>query len=59
LEAESKQTNNILEYMQSTERHLSIRSHKDLELNGETKTRSNFRPSFQLVMYDLPARKFY
>nr|ACG43211.1 two-component response regulator-like PRR95 [Zea mays] len=40
LEAESKQTNNILEYMQSTERHLSIRSHKDLELNGETKTRT-------------------
>ncbi|CAD6224099.1 unnamed protein product [Miscanthus lutarioriparius] len=39
-EAESKQTNNILEYKQSTERHLSIPSHKNVELNGQTKIRT-------------------
>ncbi|ONM56742.1 Two-component response regulator-like APRR9 [Zea mays] len=37
LEAESKQTDNILEYKQSTQRHLSIPSHKNVELNGQTK----------------------
>ncbi|RLM85946.1 two-component response regulator-like PRR95 isoform X2 [Panicum miliaceum] len=41
LEAESKQTNNILEYKQPTERQFSIPSHKNGELNGQTKLRSN------------------
>jgi pseudo-response regulator 5 len=41
LEAESKQTNNILEYKQPTERQFSIPSHKNGELNGQTKLRTN------------------
>ncbi|TKW34286.1 hypothetical protein SEVIR_2G296500v4 [Setaria viridis] len=40
LEAESKQTNNVLEYKQPTERHISIPSHKNAELNGQTKIRT-------------------
>ncbi|KAJ1290554.1 hypothetical protein BS78_02G253000 [Paspalum vaginatum] len=35
LEAESKQTNKNLEYKQPTERHLSIPSNKNAELNGQ------------------------
>ncbi|CAL5087176.1 unnamed protein product [Urochloa decumbens] len=38
LEAESKQTN--IEYKQPTERHFSIPSHKNAELNGQTKIRT-------------------
>ncbi|KAF8700985.1 hypothetical protein HU200_033876 [Digitaria exilis] len=38
LEAESKQTNNNLQYKQLTERHFSIPSHKNAESNGQTKT---------------------
>lgn len=45
LEAESKQTNNMLEYKQLTERHFSIPSHKNAESNGQAKIQSNF-PSF-------------
>jgi len=41
LEAESKQTNNILEYKQPTERQFSIPSHKNGKLSGQTKLRSN------------------
>ena len=55
LEAESKQTNNILEYKQSTERNFSIPRHKNVELNGQTKIQSYFSLSFQLVMYNLSA----
>ncbi|CAN6225237.1 unnamed protein product [Urochloa humidicola] len=40
LEAESKQTNNVLEYKQPTERLFSIPSHKNSELNGQTKIRT-------------------
>ena len=55
LEAESKQTNNILEYKQSTERNFSIPRHKNVELNGQTKIQSYFSLSFQLMMYNLSA----
>jgi hypothetical protein len=48
LEAESKQTDNILEYKQSTQRHLFIPSHKNVELNGQTKIQSNFPHLFNL-----------
>ena len=41
LEAESKQTNNILEYKQPTKRQFSIPSHKNGKLSGQTKLRSN------------------
>ncbi|XP_062198667.1 two-component response regulator-like PRR95 [Phragmites australis] len=41
LEAESKHTNNFLEYNQPTERHLSTPNHKSAEQNGQTKIQTS------------------